>query len=678
MKTLTDIFTFPLTNPVAIFLLVMSVILFAPLLFRRIKVPNIVGLIIAGVIIGPYGFNILARDASFEIFGQVGILYLMFLAAIEIDMYHLRRNYKHGVFFGLLTFLLPMAIGVPVTRLLLNTSWATAVLVSSMYASHTLVSYPIVSRFGLSNNRAVIISVCGTIVAVLLALLALAEVIDVHLTGHFGAVSLLKLLLLTVIYAIGIAFLFPFLTRRFFRSVNDSVAQFVFIMVLMLASSLLARLIGLEAILGAFYGGLVLNRFIPVRSQLMRHISFVGNALFIPYFLIGVGMLINVHLIFAGWGVARVALVMTLTALVSKWLATWITQHVSGLGVNERRLMFGLSSGKAAATIAATMIGFQYGLMTEDMMNGAVVMILICCIVASLQTERASIRIRMRLTARELEREPVQHTGFARQVVAVANPVTAESIMRMALYMRSPLNTEAVTALYVRNADAGKSVVMGREALGISRGVAEAMEIPCRDIERFDLNIGAGITNLMREWNSTEVIIGLHRRSKIADNFYGSMIEQLMGSTDRMIIMSRCFMPIDTIRKLVVIVPRNAEYETGFGMWVARIGNLAAAFGVKTIFICYPKTAEYLEGMISEGGYAFTRRYRIMESWDDFIILSSQIDVEDLMIVVGARKGSISCTSDLENMPGFLGKHFSGYNIAMIIPAQFGEGNEKA
>lgn len=677
MQTITDIFTFPLTNPVAIFLLVMSIILAAPLLFKRIKVPNIVGLIIAGAIVGPHGLNLLERDASFEIFGQVGILYLMFLAAIEIDMYHLQRNYKHGVLFGLITFSIPMLIGVPVTHRLLNAGWDTSVLISSMYASHTLVSYPIVSKFGISNNRAAVISVFGTIVAVLLALLTLAEVIDVHTTGHFGIVPLVRLVLFTVVYSIGVALFFPLLTRWFFRKFNDGVAQFVFILVLVLVSSLLARIIGLEAILGAFYGGLVLNRFIPARSQLMRRISFVGNFLFIPYFLIGVGMLINIQLLLDGWGVWRVAVVMTLTALVSKWLSTRLTQWLCHLDSVERRLMFGLSSGKAAATIAATIIGFQYGLLTEDMMNGAVVMILICCIVASVTTERSAIRIRMRLTAQELQNEAPQKTGFARQVVAVSNPITAEGIMRMALYMRSPRNDEPVTALFVRNSDEGSMVSMGREALAISHNVAEAMEIQCRDIERFDLSTVDGITNLMHEWRSTEVIIGLHRRGNIVDSFFGSMIEQLMASTDRMIIMSRCFIPIDTIRNLVVVVPAKAEYETGFPMWVARIGNLAASLSVKVIFICHAETARFIEGMVSEAGYAFTRRYRVMESWDDFIILSSSIDEEDMMVVISARKGSISCSSDFENMPSYISKHFSRHNIGLIIPAQFGEGSHQ-
>lgn len=671
MTIFSDFLTLPLTQPVVIITLVLIIILCAPMLFSRLKIPNIVGLILAGVAVGPYGFNLLARDASFEIFGQVGILYLMFLAAVEIDMYHLRQNYRRGIVFGIITFLLPMGIGIPVTRYILDMSWTSSVLIASMYASHTLISYPVVSRFGLSNNKGAVIAVCGTIVAVLLALLALAEVVAVRSSGRFEVESLIWLLVLMGVYALAIGWSFPVLTRWFFRKTSDSVMQFIFILTLVLVASTLAKLIGLEAILGAFYAGLILNPFIPTRSVLMRRISFVGNAIFIPYFLIGVGMLINVHVIFRGWGVVEAASVMTVTALFTKWLASWISQRLMGFGNNERKLMFGLSSGKAAATIAATMIGYQYGLLTEDMMNGAVVMILVCCVVASVTTERAAKSIRIALSAAELDKEAPRHAGFARQVVAISNPLTAEGIMRMAVFMRSPLNTETITALFVRRNDDPVLLRDGRQSLQIAISTSEAVEVPCRGVERFDLNVMAGVTNVMREYHATEVVIGLHRRSNIVDSFFGSMIEQLMRSTTKMIIMSRCFIPIDTIRKIFIYVPRNAQYETGFSEWIARIGNLASQLSCRVLFLCMHATGEYIEAHVVEGGYAFSREYADMESWDDFIILSSQVDIEDLLIVVGARKGSVSYTGDYENMPSFLGRNFRHNNIALIIPEQF-------
>ncbi len=665
--------TLPLTQPVEIFLLVLLLILGAPLIFARLKIPNIVGLILSGVIVGPFGFNLLDRDASFTIFGQVGILYLMFVAAIEIDMYHLKKNLRRGVIFGLITFLIPMTVGLFVTRYAFSSGWGTAVLISSMYASHTLISYPIISRFGLANNRGAVIAVCGTIVTVLLSLLALAEVVTVRQTGTFSLVKMLMMFLYMGVYATLVGYLFPKVTRWFFRKINDSVAQFIFILALVCLSSLCAKLMGLEAILGAFYAGLVLNRFIPNRSALMRNIEFVGNAIFIPYFLIGVGMLINVHVVFHGWGVPYVAGVMIATAIGTKWLSAFTAQRIFRLDENERVLMFGLSSGKAAATIAATMIGYEYGLLNEDQMNGAVIMILLCCVVASVVTERSAKRIRLQLTEEELQSDAAKSPGFARQIVAVANPLTSEGLMKLAVFMRNPRNREPITALYVRNNDDRRAVAMGQSAMNNAAKAALSMGIPVDEVERYDLNIVAGVTNTLREKKATDIIIGLHRKSTIIDSFYGFMTEGLIKATDRMIILTRCFIPVDTVRKLVVVVPHNAQYETGFHSWVARIGNLAMQLGCRVVFITYPETEAYLEAFITEEGLTFSRDYRHMESWDDFIILSSQAGEEDLLVVIGARKGSLSYSSDLEMMPGYLGKYFVRHNIVMIYPSQFGK-----
>ncbi|MDE5874537.1 MAG: cation:proton antiporter, partial [Muribaculaceae bacterium] len=367
------IISFPLGQPVAIFLLVLLIILLCPIIFRRLGIPQIVGLILSGVAVGPYGLNLLARDASFEIFGQVGILYLMFLAAVEIDMFHLKKNLGRGILFGLLTFSIPLLAGVFGSRLAFGAGWATSVLIASMYASHTLISYPIISKFGLQNAKPAVIAVCSTIVAVLLALMTLAGVVDAA-DGGFSAWRLLRLGGMMVVYAFGMGFAIRLTTKYFFRKFSDQVSQYIYVMAVVFISSLLAQVIGLEAILGAFFAGLILNRFIPIRSGLMGRIRFVGNAIFIPYFLIGVGMLINVHVIFKSWSVGWVAVNMVVVAMASKWLSAWIGGRIFRFGKTDRELMFGLTSGKAAATIAATMIGFPHGLLNDDMMNGAVLM----------------------------------------------------------------------------------------------------------------------------------------------------------------------------------------------------------------------------------------------------------------------------------------------------------------
>ena len=306
-------------------------------------------MIIAGIVVGPYGFNLLERDASFRIFGEVGILYIMFQAAVEIDMFHLRKHIWRGITFGLLSFAIPLAAGIFGSVYAFDVGWDTALLIAAMYASHTLISYPIVSKFGLAGNRAVTIAVCGTIVAVLLALLVLAQVVSLKVNGAFEWLATLRLILLMVVYTLAIGYGFPWLTRRVFSHNNDSTTQFIFILALVFIASLAAQLIGLEAILGAFYAGLVLNRMIPTRSGLMKNLRFVGDAVFIPYFLIGVGMLINIGVIFKGFNVAWIALNMIVVALVSKWFSAWLSCRLFGFNSLDCRLMFGLTSGNAAS-----------------------------------------------------------------------------------------------------------------------------------------------------------------------------------------------------------------------------------------------------------------------------------------------------------------------------------------
>lgn len=651
--------------------MVLLIILLGPVMFKRLKVPPIVGMILAGMAVGPYGFHLLERDASFEIFGQVGILYIMFLAAVEIDMYHMRQQLRHGLLFGMISFALPMTAGILCTHYVFGTGWTTSVLLASMYASHTLISYPTVSRFGLQNSKGAVIAVSGTIVCVMLALLSLAEVVNIKVTGSFSWQKLLGLVGMLVIYTAVINLLFPWLTRRVFRATNDTVIQFIFILALVFIGSLAASLIGLEAILGAFYAGLVLNRMIPTRSALMTRIKFTGNAIFIPYFLIGVGMLINVGVIFRGWGVAWVALNMTLVALVSKWASCWIAQKTMHLTRLDRSMMFGLTSGKAAATIAATMIGFNYGLLTEDMMNGAVVMILVCCLISSIVTEEASKKMRMDIADEDLVKEHSGEGRNARQLVAVANPLTAEGIMSICTLMRDRRNRQPVTCLFVRNNDDPAVMAMGRNALATAVGAGLAVDVEVKDVERFDINIVSGITNVAKERDIDDIIIGLHRRSNVVDTFYGSMIQQLLAATNRMIIMSRCFIPVDTVKGMFLVVPANAEYETGFHRWIDRVVCLASQIGSPLTVIAYRHSAELIEQHMQDNEFAVRRHYRTMDNWDDFILLSGEIHDEDLIVVIGARKGSISYSSDMETMSGYLGKHFSRHNLLVIYPHQF-------
>lgn len=663
----------PLSNPVAIFFTVMALILIAPLLLQRLRIPNIVGMIVTGIIIGPYCLELLDRDASFQVFGQVGILYLMFLAGVEIDMLNLRRNWQAGLRFGLLSFLIPLLGAVIVFYVIMGMSLLTSLLIASMLSSHTLISYPAAARFGLTAEKSSVIAVCGTIVAVLLSLILLAEVIDIDTRGSIDAIRLIVFICSIVVYAVAIWWLLTHLTRWFFRHFNDTVTQYVYILAAVLFAALIAQAIGLEGILGAFYAGLILNRFIPTRSGLMARIEFVGSAIFIPYFLIGVGMLMNVGVIFNGWGVVLIALCMSVTALAGKWIACFIAQRFYRLSKDDRRLMFGLTSGKAAATIAATIVGYQYGLLNEDVMNGAVIMILICCAVASISTEKAAKGMRLSMTERELKKETIgNELGESRPLVAVANPITAAGLARLSILMRPSNSTVPVTALFVRSSDDGTLTGMGRKSLKDALKAALSMDASIEEVERFDINTVAGILNVSKERHSTEIVMGLHRRSNVVDSFLGNISEQLLHSSNGMILMCRCFVPLNTLGRIVVVAPPKAEFETGFPLWVNRVCSLAEHTGAKVMFKAHETTIKYISRIV-EGNYHLDFLFKPTADWDDFIASSAEIDDDDdLLILISARQGSLSYNSDIEGMPSFISRYFSRHNLIILYPKQFG------
>lgn len=669
---------FPLQHPAAVFLAVAVIIVVVPLMCQRVRVPYIIGLIAAGVALGPYAAGVLAPGSSFEFFGETGILYLMFLAGIEIDRFNLQNNYRSGVMFGTLTFLLPMLIGVPLVHWLFSLSWASSALIGVMLSAHTLLTYPTVTRFGLSNTRPAVVSVCATIVAVLAALLVLAEIVQIRRDGGFsllqGAVLVGKL----AVYVVVLWWVITRLSRFFFRRYGDGVVQFVYVIAVMLACSTLARLLELEAILGAFFAGLVLNRFVPLRSVLLRRLDFVGNAIFIPYFLIGVGMLINIKAIFATWTVASMAITFTCTALAGKWLAVFIAQRMMHYDGCQRRLMFGLTAGKAAATIAAGMIGFRYGLLSDDEVTAAVAMILLCCIVASVATQRAVVRMRMRLTDDDI-REGGSGNGrvaIPRQLVAVGNPVTAEGLVKLAAMMRPEVRKsggdDEMVLLYVRNSSDAMHSSMGESSLHKAHEAAAGMEIKAREVMRYDLNLSAGMLNAMKEHGCNQLVLGLHRPMTAIDSFLGLMEEELVRNSHTMLVMSRCFVPINTLRRIEVFVPANAHYETGFAQWVVAVGALAVQLGSEVEFLSAPDAMPMIQRVLDDNRLQFNREFQPMKSWDDFLILSSRVSDEDLMVSIMARRGSISFGPEVEALPGFLNRYFRRYNLLVIYPEQFG------
>lgn len=662
-----------ITAPVPIFLTVMAIILLTPLVLSRLKIPQVIGLIIAGVAVGPYGLNLLARDMSFEVFGQVGILYLMFLAGIEIDMYHLRKNLRKGMAFGAFTFIIPLLLGTLTAMAALGMHLLEAVLLASMFAAHTLIAYPIVNRFGVTKSPAVIIAIAGTIMTVLGSLIVLAGVLGVYRDGSLG--SLVPVLFYLALYCLGITYLYPRITRYFFKHYSDGISQFIYVMVAVFGAAALASFIGIEGVFGAFFAGLVLNRFIPARSTLMGRLEFVGNALFIPYFLIGVGMLIDLRVVLDGWGTLYTAAVMSAVAMASKWLAALVTQKVYGLTPVDRSMMYQLSNAHTAVALAVVMIGYELHLFDIQVLNGTVVMILVTCTVSSFGTERAASRIKVQMLEQEEEENSKDDSAaHPRTLIAISNPLTAPGIVDLALSMRFPDSSVAgdFYALHVRNDNSASARAIGRNSLDVAERAAAAVETTLTPIERFDLNFITGVLNTMEERDITELIVGLHRRTSIIDSFLGEKVEQLLRSTNRMVVMPRCFIPLNTVTRILVAVPKKAQFETGFRRWVQAVGNLCRQIGCRIEFWSEESTVPLIRTVVRQSNLGIRMSFAEVRSYDDFVLKSAEVNDDDLLIVVSARRSSVSFDSDMDAVPEYLQKYFANTNLIVLYPGQFG------
>lgn len=664
-----------ITDPTLIFFIVLAIILLAPLLLNRLKIPHIIGMIVAGVCVGPFGFHLLDNDASFRIFGQVGLLYLMFLAAIEIDLFHLRRNLKRGAVFGVLTFLLPLALGFFSAKYFFGADLVTSLLLASMYASHTLISYPVAVRFGITKSRPVLMAIVGTIIAVIGALLTLATAVNVHQNGAFSFPRILLLLGKLIAFSAGISIVYRFLARSFLRRFTERVTQFIFILSLVFFAAWLAKAIGLEEVLGAFFAGLVLNRFVPNASPLMARLEFVGNALFIPYFLIGIGMMIDVRVI-TSVDTLRIAGIMLLVALVAKWLAAFVTSRLYGMSRDDCQVMFGLTTAHTAVALAVVSVGYSFGLMDGLMLNATVLMILITCAIAPMATSGAAARIKIKM----LESAPANESNRPdTTLVPVDNPVTSVALMEFALLLHPAERPDSrLMAVHVRTDNSPSALAVSDSSLALAREASATVDIPLECIQRYDINISSGLANIINERDVTCTVMGLHRRTTLVDSFFGAKMEAILRSTNRMIIAARLFNPVNTLRRMVVVVPPKAEFESGFRLWLSSLGRMARNLGCRVVFICHPRITRLISGVLAAERLDFRLDFRAMEQWDDFVLMSNSILDDDLLVVVSARRGSLSHSTDIEEMGVFLQKYFTRANLAVLFPEQTGRTGEDA
>ena len=671
--------TLPLTNPVLKFLLILVIILFAPIILNKIKIPHLLGLIIAGAVIGPNGINLMERDSSIILSGTAGLLYIMFLAGLEIDLADFKKNSRKSLVFGLYTFIIPMTLGTLTGLYVLEFSMPTSVLLASMFASHTLIAYPLISKMGVAKNKAVNITVGGTMITDTLALLVLAVIVGMT-TGEVNTEFWTRLTISILIFGLIVMLLFPIIGRWFFKRFDDNVSQYIFVLVMVFLGAVLAEMAGIEAIIGAFLSGLALNRLIPHTSPLMNRVEFVGNAIFIPFFLIGVGMLIDYRAFFKDFETIKVASVMIVVATTAKFLAAWITQKTYKFSADERRLIFGLSNAQAAATLAAVIVGFNIiigetetgepiRLLNESILNGTILMILFTCTIASFVAQKGAKNIAL---SESTDTSTDDEENQERILIPISNIDTADELVNLGVTIKSKKNKGGLYALSIvdNNTMDGSADKQAKKILSRAAVTASATDNLIRELLRYDLNIVNGITSVVKEHKITDLILGLHISKGISDSFLGNLTEGILTKCNTTTLIYKPAQPFGTIKRHIIIVPQNAEKEIGFPFWLIKVWNIARNSGAKLVFYATKETLKFIQEVQSK--HPIECQFEDFSDWDDFLILARNFHKDDNLIIVLSRKDKVSFQNSMTKIPSYLNKYFKDTSYILIYPIQAG------
>ena len=673
--------TLPLEDPILKSLLVLGIILLAPLLLNKLKIPHLLGLIIAGAVIGPNGLNLILRDSSMELFDMAGILYIMFLSGLELDMKDFKKNSYRSAVFGLYTFCIPLLFGILAGYYLLGFSIYSSILLAGLFASQTLIAYPIVSKLGIARDKAVTIAVGGTVITDTLALLLLTVVVGIA-TGVVDDTFWYRLSGSVIACIAVIVLLFPIVARRFFKWCSDSVSQYIFVLVMVFVGAWLSHLAGLEPIIGAFLAGLALNRLIPKTSALMNRVVFVGNALLIPFFLIGVGMLIDYRAFFRDWESIKVAAVMIVLVTVAKFIAAYLTQKSFRLSKDQRTLIFGLSSAHVAATLAAVMVGYNVitgyaetgepvRLLNESVLNGTILMILFTCIVSTFATQVGAHNIAMKGDVSDAEDSdkgrvaehvliPVEPNSKTEELVALGIAITKQK--HRSLYALRALDNR------LDDSDTQKDA---QKLLDRAVTAASAANIHIDSLLRYDVNEVNAIVSVVLERNITDLVV---ERNNFETAQFSRSLHDIVYGTNVTTFIYRSAQHFATIKRHIVVVPKRAELEAGFNTWVLRVRHLAHDTKSRLLFYATEPTLQQLQKKRRKVDIATYSAYPAEENLERQISnILQEIKSDDCLWVVMSRKDGVSYQTCMSRVPAFMERSLPQSSYVLLFPVQAAE-----
>ena len=618
---------FPLTDTIWICFIVLMLVLFVPIVCKRLRFPQIAGLIVTGTLLGPGLLNILQITPELKFFSRIGLLFIMFFAGLEIDLEEMKRNKVWGIIFGILTFAIPWALCYLACVWLLQLPARTSAILACIMGSHTLISYPIISRYGLGRRQSVTISVSGALVAILLALMVYAVMMSTAAGESFNP---LWFTLKIVIYVTAVILIYPRIARGFFHTVTNSFSHFLFVMILLALSCGLAQIIGLDSIVGAFLAGIVLNRYIPKSSPLMNRLDFVGGTLFVPMFLIGTGLMIDLTGMTGNWLFLTAFAVLFTTGTLGKWIAALFVQKAIKFQRDDRRIIFGLSESHAAGALAIAMGAFAGGMMDNTTLSTTVLIVLFSCILSNIITENGALSLHQN----EQSDAPTQDN---RMLVMLTGSNTLQAIMDTAITLYDRKDRDMVGLYITINGEhAPKYLQDGKGRLEEAQQIAASADIPFITHNRLGNNIIDSIIHASNEFEATGIIMGLPLRHSINLPYLENIISPLNDGFHGQIVLQRFVSPINTIRRIVVLVPGPVLQDDAFEICMESIYRISMAIGCAIEFYGKDQPISAVRGTglnFSSGRVSYNE---VSETADMHWVMAG-LQTDHLLMIVGPR-----------------------------------------
>ncbi len=602
----------PLDNPLIDLILLIVVSLVIPPIFERLRLPGLVGLLIAGVILGDSGLKLLSPESeTISLFSDVGKIYLMFVAGLEIDLAEFRKTKNRSFGFGILTFTFPILMGIGIGQLF-EYGWIASVLIGSLISSHTLLGFPIVSRLGIQSNEPITVTVGATIFTDIAALLVLAICIALD-AGDFSALMLILQLVALAVYAAIVLFGIDWAGKAYFRRTGEEESnQFLFVLLVVFLAAVGAQVINVDQIVGAFLAGLAVNDVVG-DSPVEEKVEFVGGTLFIPFFFVGMGLLLDVPTFLetvtnnVGFPLAMIA-----GLLLSKFLAAYTSKLLYGYSWDETLTMWSLSLPQVAATLAAALAGVEAGIIPEPVFNTIVVLMLVSAILGPTLTERFGSKLPIATTGvtqtedlpwwEQVEALPEQDAPLMPQpqdftvIVPVYNPQTERYLIEMAALLARHESGKIVplviTQAHVHMDEPHLSAALqqGKKLLEKAQNYSDQFQVKANSLLRIDDDIAEGITRAAREQDASLIVMGWSEGvTGLRSRLFGNLINNVIWCAHCPVVVTRLLAePIHLNRILVPV--KNLTIPAVRAIQFAQLFADTHQASVTYLHVCDPRT----------------------------------------------------------------------------------------